>query len=126
MTECQFADDSALLATTRAGAERCASGYQMTSSEFGLQASLPKTKQMMTGRMVEDRDRGGVSLDRGDVEVVNEFPYLGSVVEDTGRMDVEVSRYPRRQRPLGVFLDRNLSLAIKRKIYDACVLSVLL
>ena len=98
----------------------------MISSEFGLQVSLPKTKQMMTGRMVEDRDRGGVSLDRGDVEVVNEFPYLGSVVEDTGRMDVEVSRYPRRQRPLGVFLDRNLSLAIKRKIYDACVLSVLL
>ncbi len=41
VTECQFADDSALLATTRAGAERCASG---------LQVSLPKTKQMMTGR----------------------------------------------------------------------------
>ncbi len=57
---------------------------------------------------------------------MNEFPYLGSVVEDTGRMDVEVSRYPRCQRPLVVFLDRNLSLAIKRKIYDACVLSVLL
>ncbi len=35
----------------------------MISSEFGLQVSLPKTKQMMTGRMVEDRDRGGVSLD---------------------------------------------------------------
>ena len=44
VTKCQFADDSALLATTRSGAESSAIGYQRTSSVFGLKVSLPETK----------------------------------------------------------------------------------
>ena len=132
VTECQFADDSALLASTRSGAESAALGYQRTSSEFGLNVSLPKTKQMVTGRLVEESDRDSVALDGGEVNVVCEFPYLGSLIADSGRMDMDVDRrVAQASKAFGalrksVFMDKNLSLATKRKVYNACVLSVLL
>ena len=56
ITECQFADDAALLATTRAGAERALREYVQAASDFGLIVSIPKTKIMATGREVTDED----------------------------------------------------------------------
>ena len=132
ITECQFVDDSALIASTRSGAERSALGYQRTASDFGLRVSLPKTKQMVTGRLVEEGDQESVALDGGDIEVVSEFPYLGSLIADSGRMDVDVDRrVAQASKAFGalrksVFLDKSLSLATKRRLYNACVLSVLL
>ena len=132
ITEYQFADNSALLASTRSGAERSALGYQKTASDFGLRVSLPKTKQMVTGRLVEEGDQESVALDGGDIEVVSEFPYLGSLIADSGRMDMDVDRQvAQASKAFGalrksVFLDKSLSLATKRRLYNACVLSVLL
>lgn len=57
VTECLFADHEALLASTRSGAERAALEYQKTSSDFGLTVSIPKTKHMVTGRLVEESDK---------------------------------------------------------------------
>ena len=56
VTECQFADDAALLASTRAGAERMAVVYQRTSDNSGLTVSIPKTKHMAAGRLVDESD----------------------------------------------------------------------
>ena len=87
---------------------------------------------MVTGRLVEESDRDGVALDGGEVNVVCEFPYLGSLIADSGRMDVDVDRrVAQASKAFGalrksVFMDKNLSLATKRTVYNACVLSVLL
>ena len=45
--ECTFADDGVLLASTRAGAEVALMQFQSTSRDFGLTASIPKTKHMV-------------------------------------------------------------------------------
>ena len=121
ITECQFADDSALLASTRSGAERPALGYQQTASDFGLRVSR-----------LEEGDQESVALDSGDIEVVSEFPYLGSLIADSGRMDVDVDRrVAQASKAFGalrksVFLDKSLSLVTKWRLYNAYVLSVLL
>ena len=47
---------------------------------------------MVTGRMVEEGDKECVALDGGGVEAVDEFPYLGSLIEDSGRTDADVNR----------------------------------
>ena len=44
LTHCQFAYDSALLASTRSGAVKTAAEYQQTGRDFGLTVSIPKTK----------------------------------------------------------------------------------
>ena len=54
--------------------------------------SIPKTKQMVTGRIVEEEDQDYISLDGGSIEAIEEFPYLGSIIESSGKMDVDVDR----------------------------------
>ena len=50
--ECQFADDAALLATTRRGAEMATMQYMQVAKDFGLTLSIAKTKTMAVGREV--------------------------------------------------------------------------
>ncbi len=86
ITECQFADDGALLASTRA--EKAVRVYQQTSNDFGLTVSIPKTKLMVTGRIVEEP----IAINGGGIGAVEEFPYLGSLVASSGRVDVDVDK----------------------------------
>jgi len=88
-TDCLFADDGALLASTRSGV---ACMYQQVSKNFGLTVSIPKTKHMTTGRLTDDSERDPIALEGGGVESVNEFPYLGSAVASSGRMDENVGK----------------------------------
>ncbi len=87
---------------------------------------------MVVGRQVEDSEREPIVVEGGEIQCVKEFPYLGAVIADSGRMDADVeSRLAKASKAYGalrkaVFLDRNLSLQTKRKVYQACVLSVLL
>ena len=82
VTECQFADDAALLASTRAGAKRMAVVYQRTSDDFGLTVSIPKTKHMAAGRLVDESDQEPIALVGGDVVALDDFPHLGRLWED--------------------------------------------
>ncbi len=54
LTECLFADDGAILASTRSGAERAVAEFQSVSMNFGLTVSIPKTKHMATRREAVD------------------------------------------------------------------------
>ena len=132
LTECLFADDGALLASARSGAETAVCAYQQVSKDFRLTVSIPKIKHMVTGRSVEVCNQEPIGLEGGDIEAVNEFPYLGSPMARSGRMDVDIDRRVAQvSKPFGalrkaVFMDRNLSLSIKKRIYNACVISVLM
>ena len=87
---------------------------------------------MVTGRLAEESDREPIELDGGGIAVVDEFPYLGSLIDSSGRSTVDVERrVAQASKAFGalrkpVFLDKNLSLSTKRKVYNACILSVLL
>ena len=61
------------------------------------------------------------------IERVTEFQYLGSVIASSGGMQPDVDRriaLAALRKP--VFNNRDLRLVTKRKVYQACVLSVLL
>ena len=73
ISECLFADDGDLLASSRSGAEFTALKYQQISSAFGLTVSIPKTKEIVTRRMVEEEDQEYIALDGVSIEVVEDF-----------------------------------------------------
>ena len=85
---------------------------------------------MVTGRQVVDGDREPIA--GGEICSVDEFPYLGSKIASSGRIDADVeSRIAKAFRAFGalrkaVFLDKVLTLHTKRKVYQVCVISVLL
>ncbi len=72
VTECQFADDAALLARTQTGAEKATLEYVQV---FGLQASPENTKLMVVGRAAQDEDRTPIRVGDGEIECVDEFTY---------------------------------------------------
>ena len=66
------------------------------------------------------------------IEYVRDFTYLGSTIETSGKLDLDVDcRITKASKTFGalrkaVFEDTNLTTLTKRKVYDACVLSTLL
>ena len=90
LTECQFADDVALLAASRIGAEKTITPYMETADDFGLTVSIPKTKLTVSGYGIE-KDRKPIVVRGGEIECVEEFPYLGSVVMSNGRLHSEAA-----------------------------------
>ena len=87
---------------------------------------------MVVGREATSIDEEPLPVHGGTIELVNQFPYLGSVVDVPGKVDAEVDRcITQASSDFGtlrksVFLDRDLNLATNRIVYQACVLSVLL
>lgn len=130
--ECEFADDVALLATTRAAAEEAIRTYASVASNFGMTVSIQKTKFMVVGSGIGDEDLKPIAIEGGEIENVKEFPYLGSLIAENGSIDAEVDkRIANASKAFGalryaVFKDAHLSVYTKRKVYQACVLPVLM
>ena len=132
LTECQFADDAALIATTRAGMERAIAEFISVASAFGLTVSLIKTKFMVMGVDVQDEDTAPVVLSGSSIPHVTDFRYLGSLVDILGRSSLDIrSRIAAASKAFGalkkpVFRNTHLSVSTKRQVFTACVLPLLL
>ena len=130
LTECQFADNAALLGTTKEGAERMEE-YLRVAEDFGLSVSTLIAKLMVSGRETTEEDRATLHINNMVIESVTEFPYLGSPVTSSDRVDTEVDkRIAQASKAFGalckaVFSDGTLYVETKRKVHQACVLSVL-
>ena len=131
-TESQFADDSALFATTRAGAETALAVFDTTAAEFGLKVSATKTQFLVAGRDVSPGDCAPIELAGTVIECVSEFRYLGSLIHRGGRSTQDITaRIAHASRACGalqgtIFSNPDLDLHIKRCVFNACVLSLLL
>ena len=76
LTELQFADDAALLATTRDGAEEALHKDIEVAGDFSLTVSVPNTKLMVTGREATDTHRTPIPVGDEQIESVTEFSYV--------------------------------------------------
>ena len=87
---------------------------------------------MVTGRKTTADDRAPITIGDYQIECVTEFPYLGSVIASSGRMQPDIDRrIAQALRAFGtlcrpVFSNRDLRMETKQKVYQACVLSTLL
>ena len=69
---------------------------------MGLTVSIPKTKHMVTGRLVVEEDLEPIALEGGEIEAVGEFQYLGLLIASSGRMDVDIEQWvAKASRALG-------------------------
>ena len=128
----QFADDSALIATTRTGAQQAACLYVGVAASFGLTVNLSKTKFMTVGHGVHLDDCLPLQIHDDTIEYVQEFRYLGSIIHSAGRSTAEIqSKITAASRAFGAlcrpkFMNGNLSIATKQIVFEACVMSLLL
>ncbi|XP_065198873.1 uncharacterized protein LOC135830560, partial [Sycon ciliatum] len=120
--DCQFADDSALVATSHEGAQQALAAFVRVAGAFGLKVNLAKTKVMPVGYGLTAHDRLPLMVVGDIVESVADFRYLGAIVHTDGRSAHDIkSRIAGASRAFRalrrtVFMDRNLSVATKRQV----------
>ena len=85
--EMLFADDAAVVSHTEEGLQQLVSRLSHACKEFGLKISLKKMNVMT-------QDAGHpppIAIDRYNLEVVENFTYLGSTISNSLSIDVEVN-----------------------------------
>ena len=122
-----FADDAAVVSHTE-GLQQLVRRLSHACKESGLKVSLKKTNVMA-------QDAGHpptIAIDRYNLEVVENFTYLGSTISNSLSIDIEVnSRIGKATAVMAKLSQRvwnNSSLTEKTRIHvhQACVLSTLL
>ena len=120
ITESQFADDAALYTTSFPHLAVMSDEFVSCGSRWGLTVSIEKTKALIVNSP-EQVPPSEISLgDRGRIDVVHQFTYLGGVVADDGSLTLEqTSRLAKAWRAFGallqpIFLHPSLSLSLSR------------
>ena len=122
----------ALYATSRDSFESATVDFVKSACEWGLTVSIEKTKGMVVGQTLDEHAVSLVQLDGGVINVVDHFTYLGSNISRDGEVTMDVGcRIAKAARAFGclrrpIFQDKHFSVATKRQVYRAVVLSVLL
>ena len=131
VSECLFANDAALICSSREHMDVAAKVFEEVSAGWGLTLSVPKTKLLVASVGLSPNDVAPLQMNGGIVEVLNEFQYLGSLVEAAGGMTGEIEHHiVWASRTFGslcnaVFMDHHLTLETKRLVYRSVVLGVL-
>ena len=92
------------------------------ATENGLILSVPKTKLLVAGIGLTNGDLSPLELDGSEVRVVEQFKYLGSLVEASGAVAGEVScRIAQAYRTFGslqdsLFTASDLTMQTKRMV----------
>ena len=131
VTDLDFADDVAIFAETLEVLIGALDAFHNTAGPLGLKISWIKTKIQAFGGLLDDAVQS-VQVHGENVEVVDRFTYLGSVVHSNGDSAVEVNR--RLGLAYGVMDSLNqsiwrcryLSRNIKIRVFKSLVLPVLL
>ena len=127
----QYADDAAVLA---GGPEELQTEMTLTNrkySRLGLLMNKTKT-EVMHRPSSSQSDPLGVTIDGTLLPETTDFTYLGSIISSDCSIDREVNnRISRASAAFGqlkdrVYLNNNLRLNTKVKVYEAIVISILL
>lgn len=87
LTNLRYADDTTLLAASETEMQLLLDRMELTSNDLGLQINRGKTKVMVVDRTNKLKLTGSLNL-----EVVNDFIYLGSSISNTGSCEQEIRR----------------------------------
>ncbi len=123
----RFADDIDLLTETEEDLQKLATELYESGKSYGLMINKEKTKVMVMGKDT----RADIRIAGENIELVDQFVYLGSLITRDNNCSLEISR--RIGIASGVYgelseiwKNAKISLQNKLKILDSCVMSTLL
>jgi hypothetical protein len=127
LADLAFADDIALLDDTWSGMQELTSSIEEEARKVGLYMNTGKTKLMKIGSFKETES---IQVGGGQIENVEEFCYLGSVISRDGSCDKEIrTRMAKANTTFGrltnIWKSKRLNLHVKIRLYESLVLSTL-
>jgi hypothetical protein len=127
LDDLDFADDIALISSTQQQMQEKTSLLAETSIKLGLRPNESKTKVMK----INAKRKQSIKIKDTNLEEVEEFTYLGSIVNIECGTDVDVKNRINKARVIvnilgKVWSAKNISRGTKMKIFNSNVKSVLL
>ena len=125
----RFADDTALIADSQ-DLQKIVDAVCEISAEYGLRMNTKKTKVMVVTRS-EEQKAIKITVNGEELEQVKQFKYLGQLITENGKCDVEVKRRIEIAKTnfikmRDVLASRKLTLATRKRLARCYVLSTLL
>jgi len=128
VSDVRFADDQGMVASTEMGLQTLMNKLNDTAINYGMKINVQKTKTMVV------RWNGGgvvnITVDGKRIEQVKSFKYLGSIITEDGRSDVDVkSRIAMAKDAFNQrkdLLTRGLSRTLKKRMVKVLVWPVVL
>ena len=122
-----FADDLALLSSTKTHIQKKVDRLNKHSKAIEMKTSIKKTKLMRYNA----KDQTPLSIDGKDVEDVDSLTYLGSIVNKTGGAEQDITARVGKARSsfnklTKVWKSSQYSIRTKTRIFNSNVLTVLL
>jgi len=127
LEDLDFADDISLLTHTLHQMQEKTESLCNTASSTGLEINTEKTKTMR----INSNNAGAVCLAEHQIEDVNKFTYLGSIVSQSGGTDDDIKVRIHKARFAfntlrTVWRSKSIHLSTKLKLFNSNVKSVLL
>jgi len=124
----QFADDKAILADGQNELQQQVTQLHSYSSRFGMKISTSKTEVQRISRHPKDL---AISIDGAELNQVEQFTYLGGVISEDARCELDVKRRINLATAVAsalktVWGSKDLSTKTKLNVYEVLVTSVLL
>ena len=132
LTELLYADDCALLASSHEELQHIFDCFSSAARRFGLTISVRKTEALYQAPPHKTYLPPAVVLDGKPLKTVDEFKYLGSIVDKQGSLSKEITqRIAKASSAFGrlnkrLWKNSNIRLDTKIQVYRAVVLSTLL
>ena len=132
LCDIDYADDIALTKTSQVGMQLMTEEVEKISRRVGLRMNAGKCKIMVSNNW---EDSTVITAEGTNVEVVEDFCYLGSYLSRTGNCDKEcmirigngkAASVFGRPRLVNIWKSKNISLAVKIRLYESLVISTLL
>ncbi|GBP75023.1 Putative uncharacterized transposon-derived protein F52C9.6 [Eumeta japonica] len=125
LTHLRFADDIVLFAKTPDDLVRMLNELASESRKIGLKLNPKKTKVMTNG------NKSSIKVGDSEIDYVDEYIYLGQLISPQDNINKEIERrvansWKRYWGLREVMKDKNLHIATKSKLFNICILPVLM
>ena len=111
ISECAFADDIVIITETAKDLEKQIKIWNETLKENGMKINKDKTKVMTIG---ESRQKLKIKVDEEELEQVNQYQYLGVMIEQTGKQEMEINE--RIDKAAKMYYALNKSIIGKKEV----------
>ena len=124
----RFADDIDMLAKSEEDLQSQVTSVHEDSKRYGLQMNKKKTKVMVMGKENSDAN---IQVEGEEIECVNQFIYLGSLISNDNDCSKEIKRrigiaVGALGKLCDIWKSSSVLLKEKMKLLDACVFSTLM
>jgi len=128
LKDVKFSDDQGIAANSEQGLQRLLDSLITNARIYDMKVNVKNTKTIFVSKLTPGILN--ITMERGIVEPVKKFRYLGVWITENGRCETKVNARiamaqdanPRRQE----LFKRNMSLTLKNRIVKALVWSVAL